>query len=317
MTAVLVTGTGAVIGYGILRSLQGLPNLRRVATDIYGHAVGQHFAEAFHKAPLTRDPGYAGWLSALVVREGIELVIPGIEQDVAWLASVAGTTDAPPARMCINRPEVVRLCSDKIAFDAFLEDTSDAARIPSSVENSFARLVRDLGLPFLLKPRDGYAGKGIVLVDDEAAFAAHADAIGTRYLAQRIVGTASQEFTVSAFCVQGEVRASIALRRILSPEGATAWAETVADDPFLPDMKRIAARLGAEGPTNFQFRVADGKPLLLEINPRISSATSIRAAFGFNEAAMCVDHYLYGREIRQPALRSGSAVRYIADIVTP
>jgi carbamoyl-phosphate synthase large subunit len=75
--------------------------------------------------------------------------------------------------------------------------------------------------------------------------------------------------------------------------------------------------LGAEGPTNFQFRIANGKPMLLEINPRISSATSIRAAFGFNEAAMCVDHYLHGKKIRQPPLRSGTAVRYLADIITP
>lgn len=316
MTTVLVTGTGAVIGYGILRSLQGMAQLRTVACDIYEHAAGKHFAAAFHKAPLTRDPTYASWLSDLIVQEGVDLIIPGIEQDVAWLASVVGTSAAPSTRICLNRPEVVQLCSNKIAFDRFLAETGDPARIPSSQEQSFLRLSAELGTPFLLKPQDGYAGKGIIRVHIEADFAPHAHEVGRRYLAQRIVGVDSQEYTVSAFCVRGQVRAEIALRRLLSPEGATAWAETVAADPFLPTIRRIAERLGADGPTNFQFRVAEGKPFLLEINPRISSATSIRTAFGFNEAAMCIDHYLFGKEINQPELRSGTAVRYLADIVT-
>lgn len=317
MTTVLVTGTGAVIGYGVLRSLQGMTQIRTVACDIYAHAAGQHFASAFHLAPFTRDPGYPDWLASLIVKEGIDLVIPGIEQDVAWLASVAGTAAEPPTRLCLNRPELVRLCMDKIAFDKFLAEMGDDVRIPSSLEKSYARLAADLGTPFLLKPRNGYAGKGIVRVHTEADFAPHADEVGEKYLAQRIVGEEAQEYTVSAFCVRGEIQATIALRRLLSPEGATAWAETVSADPFLPSMRRLAERLGAEGPTNFQFRIANGKPMLLEINPRISSATSIRAAFGFNEAAMCVDHYLHGKKIRQPPLRSGTAVRYLADIITP
>ena len=52
---------------------------------------------------------------------------------------------------------------------------------------------------------------------------------------------------------------------------------------------------------------------LLEINPRISSATSIRTAFGMNEAVMCVQHYLWGKVIEQPVLRAGRAERFIED----
>ena len=51
-------------------------------------------------------------------------------------------------------------------------------------------------------------------------------------------------------------------------------------------------------------------PKLLEINPRISSSTSIRAAFGYNESAMAVDYFLERRTPCQPAIRRGEAVRY-------
>lgn len=139
--------------------------------------------------------------------------------------------------------------------------------------------------------------------------------LGTTYLAQKIIGDDNEEYTVSAFCAGGEVRALIALRRWLSPEGSTIRAETVDSAPFLIPIQRLSHSLNTEGPTNFQFRVHDGDPRLLEINPRISSATSLRTAFGYNEPLMCIAHYLRGEIIHQPALRQGQAVRYIEDCV--
>jgi carbamoyl-phosphate synthase large subunit len=69
------------------------------------------------------------------------------------------------------------------------------------------------------------------------------------------------------------------------------------------------------GPTNFQFRKADHGLKLLEINPRISSATSIRAAFGYNEALMAVELALENRMPIQPKIGRGRAVRYTEDFV--
>jgi carbamoyl-phosphate synthase large subunit len=51
-------------------------------------------------------------------------------------------------------------------------------------------------------------------------------------------------------------------------------------------------------------------PKLLEINPRISSSTSIRTAFGYNESAMAVEYFLEQRTPTQPLIRRGKAVRY-------
>ena len=64
------------------------------------------------------------------------------------------------------------------------------------------------------------------------------------------------------------------------------------------------------GPTNFQFRRGADGPKLLEINPRISSSTSIRTAFGYNESAMALDYFLNRRDPVQPRIRRGRAVRY-------
>ncbi|MNP55379.1 carbamoyl phosphate synthase-like protein [compost metagenome] len=68
-----------------------------------------------------------------------------------------------------------------------------------------------------------------------------------------------------------------------------------------------------EGPTNFQFRYEAGHYYLLEINPRISSSTSLRTAFGFNESEMCIEYYLQGKEPSFATIKKGSSVRYIED----
>jgi carbamoyl-phosphate synthase large subunit len=55
--------------------------------------------------------------------------------------------------------------------------------------------------------------------------------------------------------------------------------------------------------------------LLLEVNPRISSSTSIRQSFGINEAEMCLEWFVAGRAPTPRTVRAGSAQRFIDEIV--
>jgi carbamoyl-phosphate synthase large subunit len=135
-------------------------------------------------------------------------------------------------------------------------------------------------------------------------------------MAQPIVGTDSEEFTSSAFCDgKGGFTACMTLRRKLSKEGFTERAEVVTNDEFLSTIQLLCKEFLPLGPTNFQFRMTDGGLKLLEINPRISSSTSIRAAFGYNETAMCVDFYLNNKMPVQPVIKKGRAVRYSEDFI--
>nr|WP_283832714.1 ATP-grasp domain-containing protein [Bradyrhizobium diazoefficiens] len=135
-------------------------------------------------------------------------------------------------------------------------------------------------------------------------------------MAQPIVGRDDEEFTVSAFCDgRGGYSASMALRRKLSSNGFTEKAEVVNEADFAEAVRNLCAAFCPIGPTNFQFRKADQGLKLLEINPRISSATSIRAAFGYNEALMAVELALENRMPAQPNIGRGRAVRYTEDFV--
>ncbi|MFK7847933.1 MAG: ATP-grasp domain-containing protein [Rhodothermales bacterium] len=316
MTTVLVTGTGAIIGYGVLRSLMGIAGVKTIATDVQPHAAGQHFADVFVRAPMTSSPEYEVWLKDIISTHGIDLVIPCIEQDVSWLADAVTDGKDFDAVLALNSPDLIRLSTDKLAFDQALVDLESPARITTATDGDFETLRGSLGSTFLLKPRKGYASKGIVKIASSKDFSPYAHGMGKKYLAQRIVGTEEDEYTVSAFCIHGEVCATVAMKRHLAPDGSTLRATLVNSDPFSETIGALSAAFSAHGPTNFQFRVEGDDAYILEINPRISSATSLRAAFGFNEAMMCLEYFLHGRFINQPLLRSGCAIRYIEDIVT-
>ena len=135
-------------------------------------------------------------------------------------------------------------------------------------------------------------------------------------MAQLIVGNEEEEFTTSAFCDgNGGFNASMTLNRKLAKDGYTEKA-TVAIlkeiDKAVSDLCKLYKPLG---PTNFQFRKHDDGFKLLEINPRISSSTSIRTAFGYNESLMAVEYFLENKLPVQPAIKMGKAVRYVEDMV--
>ena len=130
-------------------------------------------------------------------------------------------------------------------------------------------------------------------------------------MAQPIVGNDEEEFTTSAFCDgQGGYFAGMTLRRKLSRNGFTEKAEVADMEEFSPVITELCQLFRPLGPTNFQFRRCPDGTKLLEINPRISSSTSIRTAFGYNESAMALDYFLNHRNPVQPVIRRGRAVRY-------
>src|SRR5690606_26867367 len=155
-----------------------------------------------------------------------------------------------------------------------------------------------------LKPRRSYAGKGLVRVRCREDFAAHAARLGAVLMAQPLVGDDEQEYTVGVFGDgRGGMCCAIAMRRRLAPDGSTAKAWVCRDDALDAVVRRLCVQFRPLGPTNLQFRRDAAGWKLLEINPRISSTTSMRTAFGYNEAAMCVDYYLHGLLPAQPRVR--------------
>lgn len=314
----LVTGVGAIIGYGVVNSLRlGRYPLKIVGLDIHAHAVGQYWCDAFERSVPVADPGYIHFLRDVVARHRIDLVIPGIEQDVSFLSRNRAAFAETGARLALNDAELIALSDDKwLTREALLK--LDLPAIDSVLDGSFDEIAARLGVPFLVKPRRSHASKGIAYARDADDLAYSRRKLGDNFMAQRIVGDSDSEFTASLFgWGDGGASRKMVLQRWLAQDGSTVRARVAEEPEVEAQMDALTRAFRPVGPTNFQFRREPrGRSLLLEVNPRLSSATSLRRAFGMNEAEMCVAYYLDGERPNFAGPRQGSAVRYIEDWLT-
>lgn len=317
MITVMVTGVGAIIGYGLLRSLRAsMPDVRLVGTDIYSDAVGRAWCDTFEQAPYTANPDYLDWLHRTVERHQVDLIIPGIEQDVHQFSDHRERILGFGSRLVLNNPDLINLSRDKWAMHERLLALHDTSRIPSYLVGDYAMFAEQLGVPFILKPRHGYASKGIVRIGSQADFDVHKIRLGHHLMAQPIVGSDDEEYTVAVFGDgTGGVCASITLQRRLASDGSTSKARVREDERLDEVVSRLCTHFCPVGPTNLQFRRDGEYWKLLEVNPRVSSTTSMRRAFGYNEAAMSVAYFLHGDLPNQPVIRAGFAARFIEDYV--
>ncbi|MCF6297744.1 MAG: ATP-grasp domain-containing protein, partial [Flavobacteriaceae bacterium] len=174
----------------------------------------------------------------------------------------------------------------------------------------------EFGVPMIVKPREGSGSEGVVKILNENKFNEYAENLGNELLVQPLLGNDDEEYTTSAFCDGfGGYSAIISLKRRLSKQGITESAEVVVESEIEKCVGELCKILKPIGPTNFQFRKHLGKFYLLEVNPRISSATSIRKAFGYNESKMVIEYYLDGKIPKQPIIKLGKAIRYIEDYI--
>ena len=312
---ILVTGVGAIIGYGIIQSLKKSNlNFNIFAIDIYDDAYGKNIADTFYQGVLASSADFVTFINTIVAKDKIDLIIPGIEQD---LYNLFINKDKINTKIVLNNELCINLSKDKWLTYNYLKENFKLDLIPTLFSKGYKECVGELGLPFLLKPKSSYASKGIHIINNEREFDFYSENQIENIIFQKIIGTMNSEFTVSVFGNgEGDFFDSIILKRELSGEGATSKATVVRSEIINSYVAELVKALKPVGPTNIQIRVENTIPYLLEINPRISSACSLRTYFGYNEPEMCVNYFLLNETISPSSKKMGSAVRFIDDFIT-
>jgi carbamoyl-phosphate synthase large subunit len=318
--AIAVTGVGAIIGQGIVRSLRRSRYAPRViGIDRSDQSPGPHLVDAFEKKPQAAEDSeaYLDYWAKLVRRHGIQLVMPGLELDMVFLNRHRAFFESLGTRVVLNNPRLIDETADKWRFGEALAATGYPV-IPSARPGSWAQAIEALGpAPLLLKPVQGNGSRGIVLLHDEDDFSYWTRKTASEWMLQRIVGSVETEYTVGVFGLGGgDTLGPLIFRRRLAPAGNTLMAEVVPAHALIEQSVATLARsFQPVGPTNLQFRVEADVAYLLEINPRFSSSNSLRTAFGFNEAEMAIDFYLFDRRPAAPVTTAGTGWRYTEDFV--
>jgi len=310
---ILVTGVGAIIGYGIIESIRvsGI-FCKIIGTDIYAENYGKYRCDNFEQVPYTDSEEYQVAITNIIDKYQVDLVFPGIEQDVFFFNINQSLFNT---KFVLNSNLLVNLTKDKWLMYNFLKNNSFPDLIPTYEDIDFERGKDLLGLPFIIKPKQSYASKGYHIIDNLLTYNKIKNEINSNTIFQPYIGSLDEEYTISIFGngIGGFVDSFI-LKRYLSKAGASEKTFVIEKDEALMDsISKLTNIFKPEGPTNFQFRKDGDKVYLLEINSRISSACSIRTKFGYNEPMYCIQHYLKNDSYTIQPKKTGKAIRYIAD----
>lgn len=313
---VLTTGIGTIIGYGEIQSLRNSNfDVEIFGMDVNPECVGRFWCDHFIVAKPASDNRFPEFLIDTVKYYSIDLVLLGTEQEMHRIIAERKTLESIWDKLAVNAASVYAVSEDKWDTYQFLTKNGLLA-IPSMLLSDYESLVANLGSPLLVKPRRSFSSRGIALIKNKDAFETSKTLLGDMFMAQKYIGDKDHEYTTAVFGFgDGSCTSPIIMRRQLSFEGATLNAEVVEISEIEDQIRTIAKLIRPIGPTNLQFRKDGNQYYLLEINPRISASTSIRAAFGYNESEMAIDYYVNGNRGLLPKIRKGKAYRYIADYI--
>jgi carbamoyl-phosphate synthase large subunit len=315
MKRVFVSGASSLVGYGILKSLrQSSQKYFLLGSSIFKNSIALTLCDKFEIAPKSDSPDYIHWLVSIIKKYKIDIMFPGIEIDMyKWsynLKQIKKTKAFP----VLNQQKLISICEDKWKFYKFLKSKKFSGLITTCLQNNYKNLIKKYKTPLLLKPRKGFGSKGVVKIFSKEQFKIYKNDIGKKLMVQPYIGSEDEEYTVSIFGDGiGSYFTIIAFKRRLSPEGYTAVAETADGNQFIEIISKLCKLFKPIGPTNFQFRLDKNEIKLLEINPRISSTTSIKSILGYNESLMSLEFFLNRKKISQPKIQKAKAIRFIED----
>lgn len=316
----LVTGAGAVLGQGIIKSLRhSTLTCEIVAADPNPLSAGLYWANSAYRLPFANDPAFGDRITQVIDLERPDVVLVGTDVELPYFAEHRMALEAAfDTHVIVSDPRVIAIADDKFETCRFLADAG--LNPPQSARGedaaAVAALVDAVGFPLVVKPRNGARSVGMSIVRDRGALDRALDG-RCGLVVQECVGDDDSEYTASALVFDGEAQASIVMRRDLR-DGNTYRAYAAGYEALNLAVQKFGTALRPHGPANFQFRIGpDGAPRIFEINARFSGTTPMRAMVGFNEVEMCIRKLLFGEAINQPAVRSGVILRFLDEMFVP
>lgn len=315
---ILVTGAGAVLGQGILRSLNSIHDEHIIihSADPDFRSTGHWLAHKNHKVPFANASSYIKVITEIIITEKIDIVLIGTDTELPVFAvNKALLESTTKAKIVVSPLSVIDIANDKWKTAEFLKNAG--FEYPKSVlaadKSKIESFCRETRLPYFAKPVDGARSKGIVVIRSEHDLKDVLDNPKNLVIQEFLHGD-EEEFTAGCVVLNGKCEAIVTLRRDLR-DGNTyrAYYENgfAMYDAFIAS---VAEKIGVDGPCNFQFRIRNGKPVIFEINARFSGTTPIRLMFGFNEVEAIVRYITEKREIEKPVLKEGMVLRAWSDL---
>jgi carbamoyl-phosphate synthase large subunit len=272
MKKLLFTGGGGAGNEALFRLLGSRYEMHFADADV--QAIDPAIPQARrHQIPFAGVPDFGKKLCELFRTLEIDLLVPGVDEELSAVAALVeeGRLSAllPPKRFVDTH------------LDKLVSMRSLGAAAPQTV---LAEDAAAIGFPCIVKPRSGRGSRGVAVIhspEQLAAYLTFYQAPPETIIAQELgVG---QEFTVMmAADSSGGLRAVVPVK-VGIKRGITLRAETCREAAVEAACRAIHEADPVAGCYNIQLiRRDDGRILVFEINPRVSTTFCLGVAAGVN-----------------------------------
>lgn len=310
----MVTGAGALLGQGIIRSLREStlrPHI--IAVDPSPLAVGLYWADDAQLVPMATSPNYLACLRQVAEDTRPDAILVGTDVELETLSTHRFALEMDlDTTIIVSSREVIGIADDKHSTAQFFR--KHGLPHPRSVLPSEADAIEsELGYPLIVKPRVGARSVGVHLVQNRQELNRAVASLEAPVI-QEHLGDADHEYTAGALCFDGNVEATIVMRRDLR-DGNTYRAFIDTFEDLNDQVRSLATALAPVGPANFQFRVVDGRAVVFEINARFSGTTPFRMHVGFNEVEYTLRRMVLGERPKMPQIQPKTILRHWTETV--
>lgn len=313
---VLVTGAGGAAAVTVLASLRGYADL--VAADIDPMAVGLYLVPPSHRVLLPRgdDPRFVPALLRAAIDHSADLVVPTVDSELRAVSAARDEFAAHGIDLLVESTDTLDLCLDKVRL---VSHCAPVVRVPATEivtdATSYDDLVRALGEPFIVKPRQGAGGRGFAFVrraDDLREVPHDGSMMGQEDLP-------GDEFSIDVLgSPDGHIVAAVPRRRDKIDSGIAVAGRTMTDPALEAFGRAVAGAIGVIGVVNVQAKMdRQGRPALLEVNARFPGTMSLTQAAGIDMPLLAVQARFGRRLPAELGFRTIAVVRHWTEVVVP
>lgn len=235
-----------------------------------------------HELAWASDPDFVDKVAELCRRLDIDLLIPGVDEELLALARNADAL--APTRLLLPDENYVETMIDKL----HMVDALAARKIPVPLSHTLADDLHDIRFPCISKPRRGRGSRDVRVLaspDEAVALKTKLGSLAGEMLVQEKIEGIEYTVQMVADC-RGHLRAIVPVK-VGVKRGITLRAETEAEPRVMTFCRSVHQALPTSGCYNIQLIMTpEWKVFPFEINPRVSTTLCLVVAAGIDPIAI-------------------------------
>jgi carbamoyl-phosphate synthase large subunit len=281
------------------------PNGKVVATNSVAATSAMFAADCSYVVPEAYNPEFIDRLLQICRHHSIGLIFSLHDWEAPFIAAAASRFQDAGVCLGVSSSEVLDVCLDKLATCDFCQrhDIATAMVFTSEVDAILANNTGNCGFPMIVKARFGQGSLALFVVHSEEEL--KASCLLARLQISRFADNGlSKKFDPSIIIqefiegqeygldivndFQGEFQACLAKKKLGMRAGETDSAISVLDPVLTEFGRKIGTVLRHVAMLDADVIVRDGKPYLIEMNPRFGGHYPFSHMAGANVPAAMV-----------------------------